>query len=101
FHYTTLFRSHTHFTFTLMAHCTLGAIRGSVSCSRTLQQGFELATFRLLNDFSTTLPLSPPLFHCECGGSLFDCCQICRAPPRSLWQLFWLGYLLLIDLIEK
>src|SRR4029434_11359025 len=24
---------YTHFTFTLMAHCTSGAIRGSVSCS--------------------------------------------------------------------
>src|SRR4029434_788189 len=34
-----------HFTFTLMAHCTSGAIRGSVSCSRTLRQGIELATF--------------------------------------------------------
>ena len=44
---------YTHFTFTLMAHCTSGAIRGSVSCSRTLQQGIELATFWLLNDFST------------------------------------------------
>src|SRR4029434_1815598 len=31
--------------FTLMAHCTSGAIRGSVSCSRTLRQGIELATF--------------------------------------------------------
>ena len=29
------------FTFTLMAHCTSGAIRGSVSCSRTLRQGIE------------------------------------------------------------
>src|SRR4029434_8376363 len=29
--------------FTLMAHCTSGAIRGSVSCSRTLRQGIELA----------------------------------------------------------
>src|SRR4029434_6950250 len=38
------------FTFTLMAHCTSGAIRGSVSCSRTLRQGIELATF----DFSTS-----------------------------------------------
>src|SRR4029434_5600097 len=27
---------YSHFTFTLMAHCTSGAIRGSVSCSRTL-----------------------------------------------------------------
>src|SRR4029434_8380112 len=36
---------YTHFTFTLMAHCTSGAIRGSVSCSRTLRQGIELATF--------------------------------------------------------
>src|SRR4029434_2319725 len=32
---------YTHFTFTLMAHCTSGAIRGSVSCSRTLRQGIE------------------------------------------------------------
>src|SRR4029434_1544621 len=30
--------------FTLMAHCTSGAIRGSVSCSRALRQGIELAT---------------------------------------------------------
>src|SRR4029434_1161496 len=29
------------FTFTLMAHCTSGAIRGSVSCSKTLRQGIE------------------------------------------------------------
>ena len=35
---------YTHFTFTLMAHCTSGAIKGSVSCSRTLRQGIELAT---------------------------------------------------------
>src|SRR4029434_1799366 len=40
-----LTRMYTHFTFTLMAHCTSGAIRGSVSCSRTLLQGIELATF--------------------------------------------------------
>ena len=33
-----------------MAHCTSGAIRGSVSCSRTLRQGIELSTFWLLND---------------------------------------------------
>src|SRR4029434_4603666 len=45
-------RMYTHFT--LMAHCTSGAIRGSVSCSRTLRQGIELATFWLLNDFSTS-----------------------------------------------
>src|SRR4029434_2624739 len=44
---------YTHFTFTLMAHCTSGAIRGSVSCSRTLRQGIKLAPFCLLNDFST------------------------------------------------
>src|SRR4029434_4997488 len=44
--------------FTLMAHCTSGAIRGSVSCSRTLRQGIEPATFCLLNDFFTTVPLS-------------------------------------------
>ena len=37
-----------------MAHCTSGAIRGSVPCSRTLRQGIELATFWLLNDFSTS-----------------------------------------------
>src|SRR4029434_2006929 len=43
-----------HFTFTLMAHCTSGAMRGSVSCSRTLRQGIELATFCLLTDFSTS-----------------------------------------------
>src|SRR4029434_11032032 len=36
--------------FTLMAHCTSGAIRGSVSCSRTLQQGISnlLITKQLL-----------------------------------------------------
>src|SRR4029434_8711213 len=39
---------YTHFTFTLMAHCTSGAIRGSVSCSRTLRQGIDLATSNLL-----------------------------------------------------
>src|SRR4029434_1988090 len=50
-----LTRMYTHLTFTLMGHCTSGAIRGSVSCSRTLRQGIELATFRLLNDFSTLL----------------------------------------------
>src|SRR4029434_8847943 len=49
-----LTRMYTHFLhFTLMAHCTSGAIRGSVSCSRTLRQGIELATFCLLNDFFT------------------------------------------------
>src|SRR4029434_9279133 len=41
-----LTRMYIHFfTFTLMAHCTSGAIRGSVSCVRTLRQGIELATF--------------------------------------------------------
>src|SRR4029434_4233984 len=42
---------YTHFTFTLMAHCTSGAIRGSVSCSRTLRQGTSnlLLTKRLLS----------------------------------------------------
>ena len=40
---------YTHFTFTLMAHCTSGAIRGSVSCSRTLRQEINLLiTKRLL-----------------------------------------------------
>ena len=56
---------YTHFTFTLMAHCTSGAIRGSVSCSRRLRQGIELATFWLLNDFSTTVPLSPSCISCS------------------------------------
>src|SRR4029434_5972049 len=40
-----LTRMYTQFTFTLMAHCTSGAIRGSVSCLRMLRQGIELATF--------------------------------------------------------
>src|SRR4029434_1348005 len=52
---------YTHFTFTLMAHCTSGAIRGSVSCSRTLRQGIELATFCLLNDFFTSCTTVAPL----------------------------------------
>src|SRR4029434_8887348 len=43
---------YTHFTFTLMAHCTSGTIKGSVPCSRTLRQGIEtsnlLITKRLL-----------------------------------------------------
>src|SRR4029434_866945 len=54
-----LTRMYTHFTFTLMAHCTSGAIRGSVSCSSTLRQGIEIATFLLINDFSHTVSLSP------------------------------------------
>src|SRR4029434_710304 len=54
---------YTHFTFTLMAHCTSGAIRGSVSCSRTLRQGIELATFRLLNDFFTSCTTVHSSFH--------------------------------------
>src|SRR4029434_3887540 len=37
------------FTFTLMAHCTSGAIRSSVSCSRTLRQGIELTTNQTAN----------------------------------------------------
>src|SRR4029434_4152222 len=49
-----------HFTFTLMAHCTSGAIRGSVSCSRTLRQGIELATFCLLNDLSPYCTTAAP-----------------------------------------
>ena len=49
-----------HFTFTLMAHCTSGAIRGSVSCSRTLRQGIELAAFCLLNDLSTSCTTVAP-----------------------------------------
>src|SRR4029434_4715586 len=46
--------------FTLMAHCTPGAIRGSVSCPRTLRQGIELATFCLLNDFFTSCTTVAP-----------------------------------------
>ena len=52
---------YTHFTFTLMAHCTSGAIRGSVSFSRTLQKGIELATFWLLNDLSTSCTTVAPI----------------------------------------
>src|SRR4029434_5411637 len=58
---------YTHFTFTLMAHCTSGAIRGSVSCSRMLRQGIELATFCLINDFftsCTTVALYVALYVC-------------------------------------
>ena len=57
---------YTHFTSTLMAHCTSGAIRGSVSCSRTLRQGVELATFWLLTDFST--PCTTVARVVVCGG---------------------------------
>src|SRR4029434_10585326 len=42
--------------FTLMAHYTSGAIRGSVSCSRTLRQGIELS-----NDFSTSCTTVAPI----------------------------------------
>src|SRR4029434_9526517 len=52
---------YTHFTFTLMAHCTSRAIRGSVSCSRTLRQGIELATFCLLNDLFTSCTTVAPI----------------------------------------
>src|SRR4029434_2062422 len=52
---------YTHFTFTLMAHCTSGAIRGSVSCSRTLRQGIELATLCFLNDFFTSCTTVAPV----------------------------------------
>ena len=45
--------------FSLMAHCTSGAIRGSV----TLRQGIELATFWLLNDFSTSCTTVAPMKH--------------------------------------
>src|SRR4029434_7126960 len=48
------------FTFTLMAHCTSGAFRGSVSCSRTLRQGIELTTFCLLNDLFTSCTTVAP-----------------------------------------
>src|SRR4029434_3167162 len=49
-----------HLTFTLMAHCPSGAIRGSVSCSRTLRQRIKLATFCLLNDFFTSCTTVAP-----------------------------------------
>src|SRR4029434_858484 len=51
---------YTHFTFTLMAHCTSGAIRGSVSCSRTLSQGIELAPLLIATDFSTSYTTVAP-----------------------------------------
>src|SRR4029434_4724386 len=54
---------YTHFTFTLMAHCTSGAIRGSESCSRMLRQGIELATFCLLNDFFTSCTTVAPILY--------------------------------------
>src|SRR4029434_1744460 len=50
---------YTHFTFTLMAHCTSGAIRGSVSCSRTLRQGMELENLLI------TKRLLYLLYHCR------------------------------------
>src|SRR4029434_9094333 len=59
-------------TFTLMAHCTSGAIRRSVSCSRTLRQGIELATFCLLNDFSTS---------CTTVAPRLDPCTLCWTRP--------------------
>src|SRR4029434_1280606 len=46
-----------HFTFTLMAHCTSGAIRGSVIGSP--RQGIELATFVI------TKRLLYLLYHCR------------------------------------
>src|SRR4029434_10206213 len=55
-----LTRMYTHFTFTLMAHCTSGAIRGSGSCSTTRREGIELAAFCLLNDFSTSCTTVSP-----------------------------------------
>src|SRR4029434_2911021 len=58
---------YTHFTVTLMAHCTSGAIRGSVSCSRTLRQGIELATLCFLNDFFTSCTTVAPMYSiCIC-----------------------------------
>ena len=44
----------------LHTHCTSGAIRGSVSCSRTLRQGIELATLWLLTDLSTSCTIVAP-----------------------------------------
>src|SRR4029434_11241299 len=73
------------YTFTLMAHCTSGAIRGSVSCARTLRQGIEPATFCLLNDFSTPVPLSPHQ------------CQASRTPSQrqrhvKTHHVLWLAF---------
>src|SRR4029434_1570372 len=48
-----------------MEHCTSGAIRGSVSCSRTLRQGIELEQpFDYLTTSLPTVPLSPQLSLC-------------------------------------
>src|SRR4029434_110930 len=79
---------YTHFKFTLMAHCTSGAIRGSVSNSRTLRQGIELATLlitkRLLYH-RTTVARPPPHTHYSLG--LRSAAQISgqgpHAKPRS------------------
>src|SRR4029434_6396879 len=48
---------YTHFTFTLMAHCTSGAIRGSVSVLKDASTGnrtSNLHLLKLLKDFSTS-----------------------------------------------
>src|SRR4029434_7736665 len=50
---------YTHFTFTLMAHFTSCAIRGSVSCSRTLRQGIQLCNLLI------TKRLLYLLYHCR------------------------------------
>src|SRR4029434_3856652 len=47
--------------FFYISHCTSGAIRNSVSCSRTLRQGIERATFCLLNDFFTSCSTVVPI----------------------------------------
>src|SRR4029434_2741003 len=71
-----LTRMYTHFT--LMAHCTSGAIRGDVSCSRMLRQGIELTTFCLLNDFSTSCTtVAPVLFVLFCSV----------VEPSLLWKM--------------
>src|SRR4029434_8179704 len=53
-----LTRMYTHFTFALMAHCTSGAIRGSVSCLRT---GNRTSTLLI------TKRLLYLLYHCRSG----------------------------------
>src|SRR4029434_3550418 len=51
-----------HFTSTLMAHCTSGAIRGfSVLLKDASTVGIELATFCLLSDFFTSCTTVAPM----------------------------------------
>src|SRR4029434_11077536 len=67
---------YTHFTFSLMAHCTSAAIRGSVSCSRTLPTGNRtgnlLITKRLLYLLYHCRPKYNGLFHIHYSGELLS-----------------------------